>query len=214
MSEEDAIRVMIVDDHKIVCRGLAAFLNSFDDLTLVGEAANGMEAVRLCAEVQPEVILMDLKMPEMDGIAATRAIREAHPNVQVIALTSISGDKSLVQQALQAGAIGFLYKDVSGDELANTIRAVHGGDPALTPEATRLLIQASTEPPPQRFDLTERELEVLALMVEGLSNPQIAERLVISLSTTKFHVSSILGKLGVAGRTEAVAVALQHGLVD
>ena len=214
MSETGTIRVMVVDDHKVVCQGLATFLSAFDDLEMVGEAANGVEAVRLCAEIQPDVILMDLKMPKMDGISATRAIREAHSEVQVIALTSISEDKTLVQQALQAGAIGFLYKDISGDELADAIRAARAGNPTLTPEATRLLIQMSTEPTPQDFDLTQRELEVLALMVEGLNNPQIAERLFVSLSTAKFHVSSILSKLAATSRTEAVAIALQHHLVN
>jgi NarL family two-component system response regulator LiaR len=162
--------------------------------------------------VQPDVVLMDLVMPGMDGAAATRAIRERCPQVQVIALTSFKEDE-LVQGALQAGAISYLLKNVSADELADAIRAAHAGRPTLAPEAAQALVQAASHPPPPGHDLTPREREVLALMVEGLSNPQIAERLVVSRSTVKFHVSSILSKLGVDGRTEAVALAVQNHLV-
>ena len=210
------IRVMLVDDHAVVRSGLGAFLLVFDDLELVGEAGGGEEAVRLCQRLKPDVVLMDLVMPGMDGAAATRAIRECCPNVQVIALTSFK-EQELVQGALEAGAIGYLLKNVSADELADAIRAAHAGKPTLAPEATQALIQASrsaSEPPKPGFDLTERELEVLELMVEGLTNPEIAERLVVSRSTAKFHVSSILSKLEVSSRIEAVALALQEKLVS
>ena len=212
MPDSNRIRVMIVDDHAMVRRGLAAFLKVFDDLEMIGEAASGEEAVRLVATVQPDVVLMDLVMDRMDGPSATRAIRQRCPNIQVVALTSF-GEEALVQKALQAGAISYLLKNVSADELAAAIRAAHIGRSTLAPEAAEALIHAATQPPAPGFDLTARERDVLELMIKGLSNVAIAERLVVSQSTIKTHVSSILAKLGVTGRTEAVALAVQHHLV-
>lgn len=212
MDEVKTIRVMLVDDHAVVRSGLAAFLLAHDDLELAGEAGSGEEAVRLCARFQPDVVLMDLVMPGMDGATATRAIRERCPQIQVIALTSFK-EEELIQGALQAGAIGYLLKNVSADELANAVRAACAGRPTLAPEAAQVLIRATTQPPKPGHDLTEREREILALMVEGLNNTEIADRLVVSRSTIKFHVSNILSKLGVSGRTEAVALAVQQRLV-
>ena len=206
------IRVMLVDDHTMVRRGLAAFLKVFDDLQLAGEAESGAAAIQLCAEVLPDVVLMDMVMPDMDGAAATRAIRQQFPQVQVIALTSFK-EGDLVKNALEAGAIGYLLKDVSADELVKAIRAAHAGRATLSPEAAQALVETANQPPTPGHDLTERELEVLALMVEGLNNTQIAGRLMVSSSTVKSHVSNILSKLGVASRTEAVTLALRSRLI-
>lgn len=213
MTEQTPIRVLIVDDHAVVRSGLVGFLLAFEDLELAGEAANGEEAILKCREVQPDVVLMDMVMPGMDGAEATQAIRDKWPDIQVIALTSFKED-DLVQRAMKAGAIGYLLKNVTADELAKAIRDAKAGRPALAPEAAQALIHATTKPPGLGFDITPREREVLGLMIEGLSNPDIAERLVISRSTVKFHVSSILSKLGVSSRTEAVALALQHNLIE
>ncbi len=208
------IRVMVVDDQFIVRSGLATFVSIQPDLELVGEAQDGEEAVRLCAAAQPDVILMDMMMPKLNGVEATRAILQQQPKAKILALTSFK-DKELVQDILRAGAMGYLLKDVTADELAEAIRTVHLGRTALAPEA----MQALLEPRPTHTgptlgqDLTAREHDVLALMVQGLSNPQIAERLIVSLSTVKFHVSSILSKLQAATRSEAVRIALQQKLV-
>lgn len=206
------IHVMIVDDHAMVRRGLATFLQAFPDLILAGEADSGESAVRLCERIQPDVILMDMMLPTMKGPEAIHAIREKFPQMRIIALTSFK-EKELIQGALEAGAIGYLLKDVSADELAGAIRAAHSGRATLSPEATQTLVEAANQPRPPSFDLTDRERVVLSLMVEGLNNTQIAARLVVSPSTVKTHVSAILSKLEVASRTEAVSLALRHGLV-
>ncbi len=212
MNDNDTIRVMIVDDHDMVRRGLVAFLNVNSDLVMVGEANNGQKAFELCEEIQPDVILMDLVMPVMDGAAATRMIRERWPEIQVIALTSFE-EKELVQNALQAGAISYLLKNVTANSLAEAIRAAHAGRSTLAPEATKVLIQSARQGPTPGDDLTPREREVLTLMVEGLTNPQIAERLSISRSTARAHVSQILSKLGVSNRAEAISLAFRLKLV-
>jgi len=209
----DPIRVMIVDDHLMVRRGLATFLKVFKDFKLVGEAESGESAVQLCVKLQPDVVLMDMVMQSMDGAAATRLIRKQCPSAQVIALTSFK-DEILVKSALQAGAISYLLKGVSASELAQAIRAAHAGRPTISAEATEALIQAASQDVVLGPDLTEREHEVLLLMVEGLNNTQIANRLTVSPSTIKSHVSSILAKLGVTSRTEAVALALRHKLAS
>jgi len=203
---------MIVDDHDMVRRGLAAFLKIKADLELVGEASNGQEALRVCEQVRPDVLLMDLVMPGMNGTAATRVIRERWPQVQVIALTSFQ-EQEMVREILQAGAIGYLLKNVSVDDLAEAIRAAYAGRSTVAPEVTQALVQAASQGPTPGHDLTSREREVLALMVEGLSNPEIAGRLSVSRSTARAHVSNILAKLGVSNRAEAVALALRRKLV-
>jgi NarL family two-component system response regulator LiaR len=212
MADSSPIRVMVVDEHDMVRRGLAAFLKVKADLELVAEARDGLEALQVCEQVQPDVILMDLVMPRMNGVDATRAIRERWPEVQVIALTSF-GERELVQEALQAGAISYLLKNVSADDLADAIRAAYAGRPTLAPEAAQALIEAASQEPPPGHNLTAREREVLALLVEGLTNPEIAKRLTVSRSTARAHVSNILCKLGVSNRAEAIALALRHKLV-
>ena len=207
----NTIRVMLVDDHAVVRSGLSAFLMVNPDLELVGEAEDGQQAVLRAGLLQPDVILMDLMMPVMDGIAATQAIKRQYPAIQIIALTSFQEDE-LVQGALKAGAIGYLMKDVTARELAAAIRSAKAGKMTLSPEATQALVRAAQQAQ-ETEALTEREREVLKLMVEGLNNAEIAERLVVSLSTVKYHISNILGKLGVDNRVSAVTMAIQRKMV-
>lgn len=213
MMETQKIRVMLVDDHAIVRSGLSTFLMTCDDAELVGEAASGEQALALCDQVKPDVVLMDLMMPGMDGATATRLLRQKYPQIQVIILTSFQ-EQEMVQGALQAGAIGYLLKDITTQELSHAIRAAYTGRAVLAPQATQALVQAAhTSAEKVGEDLTPREKEVLALLVEGLNNNQISARLFLSISTTKFHVSSVLSKLGASSRTEAVSIALKHKLV-
>ena len=211
ISPPQPIRIMLVDDHAMVRRGLTTFLKIFDDLQLVGEAENGEAAILLCAEVKPDVILMDMSLPVMDGATATHIIRQKFPQIQIIALTSFKEGK-IIKKALEAGAIGYLLKDISADDLVRAIRAAHTGRATLSPEAAQSLVESSNLPPAPGLDLTEREREVLTLMIEGLNNTQIAAKLTVSPSTIKSHVSNILAKLGVASRTEAVTLALRSGI--
>jgi two-component system, NarL family, response regulator LiaR len=206
------IRVMLVDDHAMVRRGLATFLKVFEDLQLAGEAESGEAAIALCANLLPDVILMDMVLPLIDGATTTRIIRQRFPRVQVIALTSFK-EGELIKKALEAGAIGYLLKDITADELATAIRAAHSGRSTLSPEAAQSLVQNANQPPSPGLDLTERELEVLTLMIEGLNNTQIAGKLTVSPSTIKSHVSNILSKLNVASRTEAVTLALRNKII-
>jgi NarL family two-component system response regulator LiaR len=211
MSERDKIRVVITDDHEMIRKGIAAYLRVTHDIELVGEASDGYEALRLCDELKPDVILMDLVMPHLGGIDATKQIKDRFPATRVIALSSFQ-EREMVQEALKEGAISYLLKNVSGDDLVNAIRGAFSGRPTISPEITKEFIMSSREPQ-VGDDLTEREREVLILMTEGMSNPEIAARLVISRSTARAHVSNILSKLGVSKRAEAVSLALRKKLV-
>jgi NarL family two-component system response regulator LiaR len=187
-------------------------LEAFPDLKLAGEAASGEEAIDLCAQVRPDVVLMDLLMPGMGGINAIRAIRQKQPDVQILVLTSYK-EKEYVRGALEAGAVGYLLKNLSAAELAQAIRSASVGEPTVAMEATRALIDVVTQPVAPGADLTGRERQVLTLVAEGLSNGQIAVQLELSPSTVKNHISRIFSKLGVATRTEAATLALRHKLV-
>ncbi|HZU87191.1 MAG TPA: response regulator transcription factor [Anaerolineaceae bacterium] len=211
MNDLKEIRVMIVDDHDMVRRGLGTYLRVTPDIKVVGEASDGEQALAICQSCQPDVILMDLMMPRMGGVETTRRIRAHFPQVQVIALTSFK-ERELVQEMLREGAISYLLKNVTGEELVAAIRSAMTGRATLAPEVTQEFILSMQQPQPGD-DLTEREHEVLILMVDGMSNPQIAERLNISRSTARAHVSNILSKLGVTNRSEAVSLALRKKLV-
>jgi len=211
MLDQEPIKVIVVDDHDMVRRGLAAYFRTYPDIELIGEAGDGAEGVELCTELKPDVVLMDLIMPGMGGVEATREIRAQNPNIQVIALTSFQ-DKSMVQEAIRAGAISYLLKNVNGENLTAAIRSANAGRGTLSPEVTHDLITAGNKHKIGE-DLTPRELEVLELMVEGLTNPEIAGRLSISRATASSHVSHILQKLNVSNRAEAIVLAVRNNLV-
>ena len=207
-----AIRILIVDDHSVVRQGLRMFLRLDPELEIVGEAANGAEALRLARELQPDVVLMDLLMPVMDGVTATAAIRRELPQTEVIALTSVLEDSS-VFGAVRAGAIGYLLKDTEADELRRAIKAAAAGQVQLSPEAAMRLMR-EVRAPENPDELTERETEVLCLLAQGLSNKEIARELTIGEKTVKTHVSNILSKLNVPSRTQAALYAVRTGLVS
>jgi NarL family two-component system response regulator LiaR len=213
MSETDPIRVVAVDDHQVVRGGIKFALLDYDDIELVGEAYDGENAVCLCQQTQPDVVLMDLMMPGMDGVETTRAIREQCPTVQILVLSSFH-DKDLVPRAMQAGAIGYLLKGISNQDLVKAIHAAHAGRPVLAKEAMDDLVQAAAPSQELGDGLNEREREVLALLAQGLSNKEIAERLFLSVATVKYHVRLLLSKLGASSRAEAVALAWQHKLIQ
>jgi NarL family two-component system response regulator LiaR len=213
MTEQKRIRVLIVDDHPIVRTGMEAALSGFPDIRVIGQANDSEYALALCGQFQPDVVLMDLMMPRVNGVEATRSIRSQFPTIQVIVFTSYQ-EQYLVQQALQAGAISYLLKDSSAHEIVTAIRTAVTGKTTLSPDVIQILIRSITQPSAVKaFDLSERELEVLFYMVEGLTNPEIANKLVVSVNTIRHHVRSILMKLNVTNRTAAVRLAIDEQLV-
>ena len=214
MSDKESIRVISVDDHEIMRGGIKYLLLAVEDVELIGEAHSGEEAIRLCETLHVDVVLMDMRMPGMDGIQTTRLIRERYPDIQVLALTSFE-EEEIIHRAMQAGAIGYLQKGISVDELAEAIRSAYAGKPTLSPEAFNVLVHSSTtQSQKHSFDLTERELQALEMLVQGASNTEIADNLVITEATVKYHIGNILKKLGATNRTEAAALAVQYDLVS
>jgi NarL family two-component system response regulator LiaR len=213
----DSISVLIVDDHGVVRQGLQTYLDLMDDIEVVGQAENGIEAIAQTLRLRPDIVLMDLMMPEMDGIEATRQIGSLNPSTKVIVLSSFSEDDK-VFSAIRAGASGYLLKDISSTELANAIRAVHKGDPQLHPEIAKKLmnqfVDLESDTGIGSEDLTPREIEVLRLIAEGMNNTELAQALFISEKTAKTHVHNILSKLNLADRTQAAIYAYKHGLVS
>jgi len=213
MKMKNSIRVLCVDDHELLRKGIRFSMLAIEDIELIAEAHTGKEAISICEEYQPDVVIMDMILGgDMDGITTTRILHERFPNIQILALSSFY-DHELVNGAMQAGAVGYQIKGGSIEELANAIRAAHNGQTTLAGEAARVLFVKPKRSYIPGSDLTERELEVLTYLVEGLSNPQIAEHMHLSIAAVKYHVSSILTKLGVENRTMAVKLAYEHNLV-
>jgi NarL family two-component system response regulator LiaR len=213
MKERNKINIMIVDDHPLVRHGIKTLIESYDDLHLIAEAENGKEALDLCKKHRPDIVLMDMVMPILDGAETTRQLLKRWPDIKVIALTSFN-EKDLIKKSLKAGAKNYILKNISGEKLVKTIRDVYKGEVNLSSKASKILLSEYRRKPVKKIKLSKREKEVLSLVVEGLPNKEIAKRLFLSNSTVQFHVSNILSKLGVSKRTEAVYVALKEKLVE
>ena len=212
MSEKNKIKVMVVDDHPLVRHGIKTVFEAYDDILMVAEAENGKEAIEMCEKYRPDIVLMDMIMPILDGAEATSHLIKRWPDIKVIALTSFN-DMDLIKKSLKAGAISYILKYISGAKLVKTIKDAHKGNSTFSSYATQVLLSELRETASEKIKLTGREKEILALTVEGLSNKAIAKRLFLSNSTVQFHVSNILTKLGVSKRTEAVYLALKQKLV-
>jgi len=211
--KKQSIRILLADDHSITRNGLKTILSLYDDIVLVGEASNGMDAIKICKKTNPDIILMDLDMPILDGVSATGIIRKECPGVKVIALTSFT-DKKLVKNAIKAGVSSYIVKNISPDELIKAIRSTFLGKIILSPQAIEAIVEEMKDPSVKKFNLTTQELNVFEFLVKGCSNKEIAQKLFISNHTVKFHVASILNKLGAGTRTEAAYIATQQNLVS
>jgi two-component system, NarL family, response regulator LiaR len=211
--ETPLIRVVIIDDQYKVHQAITASLELLPDIRVVGQGSSGNDAVMLCEQVHPDIVLMDVQMPDMNGIEATQIITNQYPHIKVLALSSYQ-EETQVRAMMEAGATGYILKSSSIDDLASTLRATYSGKALFSPEITHVLLRPPKVEATGDYSLTPREIEVLRLMVEGMNNTEIGAALVVSLATAKFHVSSILSKLGVSSRVEAVAIAVQHNLVN
>ncbi|MCB9438544.1 MAG: response regulator transcription factor [Anaerolineales bacterium] len=212
MSQDGPIRVILVDDHKHIHDAVSTLLNQQADIQLVGQASNGFEVVRLCDELKPDVILMDVVMPGMNGVEATRQIREKHPHIKILVLSSFQDDAS-VHEMLANGANGYVLKGAIALDLADTIRTTYQGKSVFSNEVAQMLLRPNRDEQQQTFGLTDREQEVIKLMADGLNNNEIAHRLFISRSTVKFHIANIVQKMGVETRAEAIVLAAKNGLI-
>ena len=206
------IRVILIDDHVRVHEAVTTALNDLEDITLVGHGSRGEEALTLCEELAPDVILMDIVMPGMSGVEATKLIRRKYPDIKILVMSSFQDDES-IHAILQNGASGYVLKDAIASDLANTIRATFHGSAVFSPEVARVLLKTDHSEPQQRFSLTERELEILRLMAQGQNNAEVAHILTISQSTVKFHINNIVTKMGVNTRAEAIVLAAKNNLV-
>jgi len=213
MTEKKIIKVIVVDDHPLVRHGIKTVFEASDDIEMIAEAENGKDAIEICAKFKPDVVIMDMVMPILDGVEATRELVKRFPDIKVIALTSFN-DKDLIKKSLKAGAVSFILKNISGAKLVKTIKDVYKGKFVLSSNATKIMLSELREKSDDNIKLTKREKEILTLVVEGLSNKEIAKRLFLSNSTIQFHVSNILSKLGVSKRTEAAYLALKQKLVE
>lgn len=210
MSENKTIGIILIDDNRRVHQVIAEMISYFDDIELLAHGGNGREAVTLCDQYQPDLVLMDVVMPIMDGVEATRLIRKKHPHIKILALSSFQ-DHDTVRSMLESGAIGYVLKDSSVDDLENTIRTAHEGQSILSPEIMRALLEKAQ--PTAETNLSAREQEVLKLFASGMTNNEIASILTISVSTVKFHITNILNKLGVDTRAEAIVIAAKSNLI-
>ncbi len=213
MKKEKIIKILVVDDHSITREGIKTLLSIYDDLMYIGEAANGQEAVEACKKLRPDVVLMDMDMPILDGVSATKTIKAENKDVKILALTSFA-DKKLIRDAIQAGASGYIVKNISPAELADAIRSSFNGKIALSPEATEAIVKEIKEPETKDFRLTEQELKILKLLSMGESNKKISEELFISPHTVKFHISNIFSKLGASTRAQAAFIANKNDLLQ